>query len=636
MDLKRAVSWQWLFQVLMYASGGAMFLLAPRFTLVFLRAKGFGDFDWPNWDAQPQIAVDLIRMIGAWIVPAGLVSSLGILREEPDFRRRLARIIALFITWWSVAYWFNTSTGRYGVFALVAFGITGFETVIANWAFTFNLHEDEDVSIDLGSADGRPPLLWVVWFIQFLGFGLLAVGHAFFPMTLLGWLSDGAAFARMPEAAKILAVDQMRILSGYILLVSMLSAFALAQDRLPVWRAFRHIFAATMFTWTAVLMIGMATGSYDVVSGFVGILVSVGLGVANLAIGSEESKVTDDDDIEDLEYWTLLDLTAGPFMMIQSMATRRRASHLMGVGARGSVVVQTHADVPRNRVFQNGRRFEVTARFANLSELDDAALDVRGAALSLVEGEQRVDLLMNTGSFSAAADMASFATLVASKFLPESGTKAAIRANPSLLEGAVAGLRRAPESYARLYFYSQKVTYWVDDQGERWLVRYRLAPADLGPESGVPDDDDAAAVWNRSRLGSETRVSNYLREELKRRASGEGVHMRLQAQWHEENPGDTLDWYSPGLDWDSEEHPWLDLGAVTLNAEMSDEDTERLFFNPGNTPRSLGTPAASGMRDPRSVADSERRVVWRLGKIRKALYAAFGLPKLGDVWKKKG
>jgi hypothetical protein len=273
----------------------------------------------------------------------------------------------------------------------------------------------------------------------------------------------------------------------------------------------------------------------------------------------------------------------------------------------------------------------VAARFANEHLDDDAGLDVRGAALSLLDGPDRIDLLLNTGAVSAAHNVLSYATVGLWRRGPAWLRAWHLSHDPEALGALVAGLRRAPESFARLCFHSQKVSYWVDTEGERWLVRYRLIPSEGVVESGVPDDDDGTHPWLTAREVSDERPRDYLRRELHSRLANGPVSMRLQAQWHEERAGDSLTWFDPGLAWDAHEHPWWDLGTLTLDTPTSDDETERMRFNPGWVPASLGVPASSGPRDPRSLADSERRVMWRLGKLREALHASFGLPRLADA-----
>jgi hypothetical protein len=346
--------------------------------------------------------------------------------------------------------------------------------------------------------------------------------------------------------------------------------------------------------------------------------------------------------------WSALDLVAGPLMALSVLLTGRRSSHLVGVGVSGEFRPEPDPRVPMNDFFTEyeapGDRRRARVRFANLTQLDDAALDVRGCAMKLSGhgfGDVACDLLMNTGSFCPSANLANFAGFVVSKFLPASVAEKAIRKNLAAREGGVAGLRRAPDSYSGLRYYGQIVRYWTEPGGRRHLVRYRCVPAGSGSgdapdetETGLPSAGDAAHIWLRGRLASDHRPSDYLRKELAARLSSNPVTMWLEAQFHTPSPGESPEWFNASLDWDESTHPWLRLGELVLNEPLSDVDTERLQFDPGNHPISLGIPRATGPLDYRSMGDSEARVVPALQNLRAWMYGTYGLPSFGEVAKR--
>jgi len=82
-------------------------------------------------------------------------------------------------------------------------------------------------------------------------------------------------------------------------------------------------------------------------------------------------------------------------------------------------------------------------------------------------------------------------------------------------------------------------------------------------------------------------------------------------------------------DWPPAAHPWHTLGTVVLTTALSDGEAEQLYFDPSVHPPSLGVPVALGPIDPRSPADSERRVIARTARLRKWMYHQFGLPTFG-------
>ena len=243
--------------------------------------------------------------------------------------------------------------------------------------------------------------------------------------------------------------------------------------------------------------------------------------------------------------------------------------------------------------------------------------------------------MLNTGSFCPAFDLLRFAGFVASKFVPERGSEALVKKNLVAREGGVAGLRRAPESYSKLYYYRQIVGQWTDTKGVLHLVRYRCVPDDLGPESGLPDEEDASHIWIRERRPGDARPTDYLRRELPERIEREKkVTMRLQAQFHRPDPDDSMEWYNASVDWDEDSHPWVDLGRAALDRALDDAQTEFLLFDPNNHPTTLGIPKATGPFDYRSLGDSEIRVVRGLQRVRLWLYGAYGLPSFGQVAKR--
>lgn len=326
------------------------------------------------------------------------------------------------------------------------------------------------------------------------------------------------------------------------------------------------------------------------------------------------------------------DWAAGLPMMLQVLQKRRRASHLFGVGALGSfqVTVPPLSDpaFPHNEYFDRHRDavLPLTMRFANVTFEDDAALDVRGASMRLGNAEaqqESFEMVLNTGRFSAARNLAEFARLVLSKWAPQSVQRAAIEKNPLIAAGGAEGLRRAPESYGGLHYYSQIVRTWTDLRGTVHLVRYRLKPRALGlseVESGVPDEADRAAIWLRGRRPNELRAKDYLRQELRHQlGTGEAVEFVLQAQFHEADEpaeGKALEWYNAGALWNEELCPWRDLGVLTLTQVLNDVEAERLRFNPGICPRSMGIPASTGPLDYRSLGDAEVRVMRALSALR--------------------
>lgn len=293
--------------------------------------------------------------------------------------------------------------------------------------------------------------------------------------------------------------------------------------------------------------------------------------------------------------------------------TRKRASHLYGAGVGGTFEVAERADgTPSSAFFEAGRVFPLQARFANLSFDDDACLDIRGASIRLSDDphESPLDLSMNTGSFTAPRDILDFTLLALSKAFPVGWVEAALLADPVKYAGAVAGLRRAPSSYADLDYYGQITRTWTDLEGHRWLLRWRLVPEGGPPDRDPIDELDASQPWDRERRAGESRPPTYLRDALRHLADGDGFVMHLEAQFKRWDPEDDDDaWYDATVDWDAARFPWQRIGTCRFDHSLDAATTEKLWFNPQQAPACLGTPRARSLRDPRSLGDAERRVM---------------------------
>lgn len=614
-----AAIWIWLGQLGLLTAGGLLYFFAPGFCLA--AQTGLAR------TALSPLAVDQLRMSSPYLLGFAGFALFGLMTWRTVLRPRCAAVFALVFGTWAVVQWIGVGAGHYAAPGIAA-AVLATLLAAANLSIARQPPLERIAPEDGGVCDTRPALAFVFWTLQ--GFVLSGGSLAFLlaPAPVLSLIS-GSPIGSPPMTA--LAVEQTRLLGALATGMAGLSFVAMRMLRNFAWRGFAYFFSCFLAVWVVSIAWILLWGHYALpvlavlVPGLVFLPMNVWLHCAQGEWDPEGASRTPD-------AWSVMDLVPGPPMGLSVLRTRRRSSHLVGVGARGHFRAAPGDGVPPHDLFTHAPPRPVQVRFANLTELDDASLDVRGCAIKFSDHhhDSPFDLLLNTGSFCPAYNLWTFTAFVASKFVPAWGSELIVRRNLIAREGAVAGLRRAPDSYTRLFYYGQIVRDWVSSDGRHYLVRYRCVPAEPGPESGLPDEADIERMWIRDRRPGDDRPPDYLRRELHERLARGPVQMRLQAQFHEPQPGDSDEWYNASVDWDEDLHPWCDLGTLELTEALSDADTEVLQFDPGNHPPTLGIPCATGPSDYRSMGDSEARVVRTLQRLRAWMYGVFGLPPLGS------
>lgn len=609
--------------------GGVAFALAPGFCLKLFSGRSF------QLNEEVAAGLAVMRIIGVSGAALGLLAILGWMTQTKSLRRAFARCLFVFFTVWGSTMLRNYLHDRSAyslvpVATLIAFAyLSALISLVDAWG----VGRDPRPKL-IGTASTRHTWTWWLWALQ----AFYLFGSA---ILIAGWLHRVVGAVMQPAVVDPYVLDQFRLNACYLTGIGLFSLVALRDQRDWVWRALARVFVfslggtllATVVVYTPLLWTPWAIVWVSPMLLFV---------AGNVAALVAPQPTWLEDVPEAIEGWTTADVVPGGPMGLQTLMTRRRASHLMGVGATGRFVVAPLEPVrgkvrPDSAFFTPGAEFPLRMRFANLTLLDDAGLDVRGAAIKLAnsEWESPFDMVMNTGAFCPAGDIIGFTGFVLSKFTPEWMEGMVLRQQPLLMEGAIAGLRRAPDSYAGLRFYSQIVRGWQEPDGTQHLVRYRLVPVGDLPETGLPDQADCTHPWIRARLPSERRVSDYLRREMKERLAREPVVLRFEAQFHPFAPTLPDPWYDASIEWEEGSHPWLPLGEIRLDAALPDMEIERTRFSPTNRPPSLIVFGSTGWRDPRSLGDSEVRVMDRLQKFRLWL-EKWGPLKFGPVANIKG
>lgn len=612
--------WTWTVQIVLLFGGGILYLFAPGFGLAAQTGNAVDSFS--------PLAVDQLRMSSPYLFGLGGFTLFALMTNRTALRPRLALTFVFAFAAWSAVQWRGVAAGHFAAPGILA-GVLATLLAVGNLRLARAPALERLVPEEGGIPDTKPPQAFVFWLLQ--GSVLLsgALAFLFAPALVLSLISGNALDSPLLSP---LAIQQTSLLGALATGMALLSFVAIGTLRDFAWRGFSFFFSFFLGVWVISISWILVWGHYARPVLLV-LLPGLAFLPANLALYQMHGEGDLGGASRRPDAWSVIDLVAGPIMALFVPFTRRRSSHLVGVAARGEFHPDRKAEgVPVNDFFDGATSFPVSVRFANLTELDDAALDVRGCAIKFSDHQHSspLDLMLNTGSFCPAFNLWTFAGFVVSKLVPTTGSEWIVRRNLVAREGGVAGLRRAPDSFLQLRYHGQIVRDWVSSAGRHVLVRYRCVPDNDKPESGLPDDADAARIWVRQRREGELRATNYLRRELRARLAKGSAKMRLQAQFHAPQEGDSVEWYNASVDWDEAFHPWRNLGTIELREALGDVDAELLQFDPGNHPMSLSIPNATSPFDYRSLGDSEARVVRALQRIRLSVYATLGLPSFDE------
>jgi hypothetical protein len=488
---------------------------------------------------------------------------------------------------------------------------------------------------DAGISQRRPPQLWTLWLLQFAIVLAVGVGTLVFPKQTANLFTDNPFDYLNTDVVQ----DSVRMLGAWMIALALFSYFALGVAQDWMWQGIGWLFCTVFGVLALGTLFNALSGMYSYwgyLYGFQGIAF-VPATVLMLMKRDPWSTIN----VERVRrHWSLADLTVIARLMWAPLWHGRRALYTHGVGARGRLRVlprPKHAGpdagnvghelvgVPGNAFFQDNREFRVEARFANRTQEDDAALDIRGCALRLSDGHERLDLLFATGAFAPASSLLDFRRL-----LPHSDIRRGVLKHKVVREGLAAGMRRAPASFADLSYFHPLALEWLTPNAESYLVRFRLVPrepvlsvpnaAGVRDALGLPDAEDLQHLWQQERRPSETRDGDYLRRELHDRlANGRTVSFQLEMQFHLPDRDDSLDWYDASLEWDERAFPWRPLAELVLDRPLNEEESEALQFDPARLPASLLVPLPDNENDvcdQRSLGAAQFRVAGSLGRLR--------------------
>ncbi|XP_078695234.1 allene oxide synthase-lipoxygenase protein-like [Branchiostoma floridae x Branchiostoma belcheri] len=277
----------------------------------------------------------------------------------------------------------------------------------------------------------------------------------------------------------------------------------------------------------------------------------------------------------------------------------KRAFHAPGIGASGFAVVVDKVKFPENDFFRPRTVFPVRLRHSNCWSADDAAADIRGAAIKFgdTDGDSCFEMVLDTGVMAPFWDLPSYEEYVAAMKGGPDRLKEWCWKGPMNYYIMVDSLRRAPDSYFQLIYHSQTCFAFRGSDNVPRLAKFRLIPTNKDPESGLLDLEQQRQVWNTARLPDEERPKDYLRHEYAERLMKASLKYRLQMQLHTKKTSDTASICNPYRCWSPGEHPWYDVADVIITTLLRDNVIARTSFHIANLPPCLS------LIDPESVYD---------------------------------
>ncbi|WOL12047.1 hypothetical protein Cni_G20811 [Canna indica] len=290
----------------------------------------------------------------------------------------------------------------------------------------------------------------------------------------------------------------------------------------------------------------------------------------------------------DTKYKMIVGKLAGN-LAITTMKVNSRYFHRIGVGGKGVLkMYQDLLGLPKHKFFSPSKCFPVLIRHSNsLSADDDARIDARGAALRILSEESNdvplLDLTLKTGSAFYARTIEDFATWLVCG-LP--AREQQVKRSPHIRDAVWDSLRNT-NSYTELHYYSNICRLLKFDNGEKMYVKFKLRPfnPEIDEDSGQVDPKGILPPETGAipREDNDTRPLLFLADDFQRRVnSPDHVHYIFQLQLRqipsdEAEREEALDCTRP---WDETEYPYINIGEITIDQNLTSEESERLEFNP--------------------------------------------------------
>lgn len=302
-----------------------------------------------------------------------------------------------------------------------------------------------------------------------------------------------------------------------------------------------------------------------------------------------------------------------------TLKVKSRYFHRIGVGGKGYLKIYDKLEgFPDHKIFHPGKSYPVVVRHSNsLSADDDARIDARGAAVRILSDDSDnnvalLDLTLKTGKVFYARTIADFATWLVCG-LP--AREAHVKKVPHIRDAVWTSLRNA-NSYTELHYYSNICRIFRSTDGQEMYVKFKLRPYDesISEDSGkveptgiLPPETGAIP-----RDQNDTRPMLFLADDFQRRVNCDGVQYIFQIQLRpaaEETPVDEM--LDCTIPWDEAKFPFISIGEIFIDQNLTDEEVEELVFNPFLKSHEVDIIRASSATQSASI-DHGRSLVYQI------------------------
>lgn len=527
-------------------------------------------------------------------------------------------LFAFLLAWCGGIVWFAPAMPPLGSVSLYGFLLLA----LINGFYWLVVKPEVPAQDDAGIAEGRPPQLWTLWFVQFVFLMSAGVAVMVFPNQVFEFFTVDSH----DHLATTMVDDQLRFSGTWIIAMALFSYVSLgaADDR--TWRALGYTFICSFAIFALGNLLNISSGEYSIWAYAFSLQGAVFIPFTYSLLRKSESRWFRENVERESDHPTLLGLWAVARMV--PWLTGKRSVFRHGIGTSGTLTILPQVrDLPDHDFFVPGKRYSLHARFSNRAHGDDASLDFRGVGLKIYDrvGIPVLELPFLSGSFALVSNLWDFFKVIPRRAADGRTARSSrrikklVRTDRDIFEGYAAGLRRAPSSFAALTYHHQTTRHWITPDCEQWLCRLRLRPEEDVPSKdiGRPDAEDLKNLSAQKRRTDESRSNSYLREDLKARIDGgERPRFVLEVQLHRLAATDSLEWYDSSVEWRESEHPWQALGSIELRGTLTADEARGLRLNPSRAPLSLSIPKSRSPSDPRSLATAQARVMRLVGKAR--------------------